>query len=197
MNSVGLPAGAPGVAITLFAQDSCTSQSGGYGIACPALGEGCELAVQEQVSESSRGQCDDDAPSPKEKKEAQRKAAAEKKTRARAEKLHTQGMTAFRKGDLAAAEQAWRTAAPDSIAAINDLGFLYQQQKRYPEAERALLQTLLRDGGRLPAWLNIADLYWDAGKKGLARRTYAQYARSAGEQNKKAGIPPRVLERSK
>jgi len=89
------------------------------------------------------------------------------------------------------------TASPDSIAAINDLGFLYQQQKRYPEAERALLQTLLRDGGRLPAWLNLADLYWDAGKKGLARRTYAQYARSAGEQNKKAGIPPRVLERSK
>jgi tetratricopeptide (TPR) repeat protein len=196
MNSVGLR-GAPGVAITLFAQDSCTSQSQDYGIACPALGEGCELAWQGQLSESTRGQCDDDSPSPKEKKEARRKAAAERKTRARAEKLHTQGMTAFRRGDLAAAEQAWKTAAPDSIAAINDLGFLYQQQKRYPEAERALLQTLLRDGLRMPAWLNIADLYWDAGKKGLARRAYAEYARCAASENKTAGIPPRVSERLK
>lgn len=196
VNSVGLGAGVPGIAVTLFAEETCMSESQGYGIACPALGEGCELLWQDPLSTSLRDQCDEE-PSPREKKEARKREAADRKARARAGKLHTQGMTAFRRGDLAAAEQAWKTAAPDSIAAINDLGFLYALQKRYPEAERALLQTLLRDGLRLPAWLNIADLYWDAGKKGLARRAYAQYARNAAGENKTAAVPPRVLERSK
>jgi hypothetical protein len=196
LSSVGLSSGAPGVGLSLFAQDSCTSQSQDFGIACPALAEGCEVLWQGPFGTSLRGQCDDDS-DPKQKKKERQKEAAERKTRARAGKLHAQGMTAFRRGDLAAAEQAWKAAAPDSVAAINDLGFQYHQQKRYPEAERALLQTLLRDGARTPAWLNIADVYWDAGKKGLARRAYGEYTRLAARENKKSAIPPRVVERSK
>lgn len=191
--SVDKTADLPLVRVDAWGQTGCASESIAVVMGYLRSKDAYEVVLQEEHS-SPRPQCAD--ADSDEAQEERRLAKEEAAKVARHQKLNAQGLAAFKKGKLAEAEKAWREASATSLGALNNLGFLLQEQHRFADAEPLLLRTLVKDAERAVAWLNLADLYWDVGAKEAARPLYRVYA---AKLNGKKGpaLPERVQERAK
>jgi hypothetical protein len=85
---------------------------------------------------------------------------------------------------------------PTAVAALNDYAFILANQTTGNAAKSAsLLRSVLTvDPKRTVAYLNLADVLWDLGKKDEAREQYRRYRELASREGK--DIPPRALQRA-
>ena len=84
---------------------------------------------------------------------------------------------------------------PGAVAALNDYAFILATTTKGNAAKSAsLLRSVLAlDPKRTVAYLNLADVLWDQGKKDEAREQYRRYRDLASREGK--DIPPRVPQR--
>lgn len=118
-------------------------------------------------------------------------------------RLHADGVSASRRGDLATAERLWRQVEAElSGTALHDLGLLLLRQGRLKEAEPRLLSIADASMGDFPFhWLDLADFLWVAKQRAWAARAYRGYLDGLAHYSKwhpkKARPPePRALRRA-
>lgn len=71
-----------------------------------------------------------------------------------------------------------------NIASINDLAYIYWQERKFNEALPILKNIIISMPDRVVAYLNIADAYWGLNQKENAKENYNKYVRMMKAQNK-------------
>lgn len=84
---------------------------------------------------------------------------------------------------------------PQQVGWPNDLGFLFEQAGYYLEAAELLKHITLKHPDRVVAYLNLADAYWELGKRTQAQEAYNQYYQRMTATQKQSKIPHRVISR--
>ncbi|MGB7801192.1 tetratricopeptide repeat protein [Buttiauxella sp.] len=82
------------------------------------------------------------------------------------------------------------------VEIYNDYGFFLQQANRPSEAVKYLTIVINRNPNRTPAYLNLADSYWDIGNKSVAKVTYKKYVELMHKLGQSKMIPLRAMDRT-
>ncbi|AYN28456.1 tetratricopeptide repeat protein [Buttiauxella sp. 3AFRM03] len=83
-----------------------------------------------------------------------------------------------------------------NVDIYNDYGFFLQQNNMPDEAVKYLTVVINRSPGRIPAYLNLADSYWDAGNRAEAKVKYKKYVELMQGLGQSKKIPQRAIDRT-
>jgi peptidoglycan/xylan/chitin deacetylase (PgdA/CDA1 family)/uncharacterized caspase-like protein len=110
---------------------------------------------------------------------------------AEAQRLHREGLVAFRAGDVADAYTSLRRAAeldPTNPEIVNNVGFLLQVLGQQQEARQWLERAIGLDGERAVAYLNLGDTCQALGDRDAAVAAYGRYLEMVPDSSARRGI---------
>ena len=89
----------------------------------------------------------------------------------------------------------YKITKTEFIRILNDYAFFLSESGDDQRAEGYLLKVIEWEPQRVVAYLNLADVSWNIGKKEQAKSYYQQYLALLGSNTK--DVPPRVYDRTK